>query len=34
VEDSGGMVRIGAAQYNTLEEIERLGEALQQITRT
>jgi cysteine desulfurase family protein (TIGR01976 family) len=34
VEDSGGMVRIGAAQYNTLEEIERLGEALEHITRT
>ncbi|MFN2145474.1 MAG: cysteine desulfurase-like protein [Anaerolineales bacterium] len=33
VEDSGGMVRIGAAQYNTLEEIERLGTALEKITR-
>jgi cysteine desulfurase family protein (TIGR01976 family) len=31
VEESGGMVRIGAAQYNTLEEIEKLGEALKKI---
>ncbi len=31
VEASGGMVRIGAAQYNTLEEIERLGAALEEI---
>lgn len=31
VEDSGGMVRIGAAQYNTDEEIERLGVALEAI---
>ncbi len=28
VEDQGGMVRIGAAHYNTVEEIVRLGEAL------
>jgi len=34
VEDSGGMVRIGAAQYNTVEEIERLGEALERIANT
>ncbi len=33
VEDSGGMVRIGAAQYNTLEEIEKLGAALEEIAR-
>ncbi|HKJ26436.1 MAG TPA: cysteine desulfurase-like protein [Anaerolineales bacterium] len=33
VEESGGMVRIGAAQYNTLEEIERLGKALTEMTR-
>ena len=33
VEDSGGMVRIGAAQYNTLEEIDRLGEVLEKIAR-
>ncbi|MFN2113993.1 MAG: aminotransferase class V-fold PLP-dependent enzyme, partial [Anaerolineales bacterium] len=32
VEDSGGMVRIGAAHYNTLEEIDRLGEALEEIS--
>lgn len=31
VEDSGGMVRIGAAQYNTLAEIEQLGAALEEI---
>ena len=28
VEESGGMVRIGPVHYNTLEEIERLGEVL------
>jgi cysteine desulfurase family protein (TIGR01976 family) len=28
VEDSGGMVRVGAVHYNTLEEVERLREAL------
>lgn len=33
VEDSGGMVRIGAAQYNTLEEIDKLGAALEEIAR-
>jgi cysteine desulfurase family protein (TIGR01976 family) len=32
VEESGGMVRIGAAQYNTFEEIEKLGEALKDIS--
>jgi cysteine desulfurase family protein (TIGR01976 family) len=32
VEDSGGMVRIGAAHYNTLAEIERLGEVLKEIS--
>ena len=32
VEESGGMVRIGAAHYNTLEEIEKLGEALLKIS--
>lgn len=31
VEDRGGMVRIGAAHYNTLEEIRRLGDALRAI---
>lgn len=33
VEDSGGMVRIGAAQYNTMDEIARLGTALEEIAR-
>jgi selenocysteine lyase/cysteine desulfurase len=28
LEDKGGMVRIGAVHYNTVEEIQRLGEAL------
>ncbi|MHB8777464.1 MAG: cysteine desulfurase-like protein [Anaerolineales bacterium] len=31
LEDKGGMVRVGAAHYNTLEEVERLREALMQI---
>ena len=31
VEDSGGMVRVGAAHYNTLEEVERLKDALLKI---
>jgi selenocysteine lyase/cysteine desulfurase len=31
LEDKGGMVRVGAAHYNTLEEVERLKEALQSI---
>jgi len=31
VEASGGMVRVGAAHYNTLDEIERLGEVLRKI---
>jgi cysteine desulfurase family protein (TIGR01976 family) len=33
VEDSGGMVRIGAAHYNTLEDVAKLGEALAMIAR-
>jgi len=33
VEDSGGMVRIGAAHYNTIDEIDRLGEALLKISK-
>ena len=33
VEESGGMVRIGAAQYNTLVEIDKLGAALEEIAR-
>lgn len=31
VEDSGGMVRVGAVHYNTLEEIEKLGEVLKAV---
>jgi cysteine desulfurase family protein (TIGR01976 family) len=31
VEDSGGMVRVGAVHYNTLDEVTRLGGALQKI---
>lgn len=31
VEDNGGMVRVGAAHYNTRDEVTRLGEALGQI---
>ncbi len=31
-EGSGGMVRVGAAHYNTLDEINRLGEALKKIS--
>lgn len=33
LEESGGMVRVGAAHYNTLEEVERLREALVKIAR-
>ena len=32
VEDRGGMVRAGAAHYNTLEEVERLKDALMKIS--
>ena len=28
LEDKGGMVRIGAVHYNTVDEIRRLGDAL------
>jgi cysteine desulfurase family protein (TIGR01976 family) len=31
VESSGGMVRVGAAHYNTVDEIARFGEALKKI---
>jgi selenocysteine lyase/cysteine desulfurase len=31
LEDNGGMVRVGAAHYNTLDEIACLGEVLQKI---
>lgn len=33
LEDNGGMVRVGAAHYNTLDEIARLGEELQKIAQ-
>jgi cysteine desulfurase family protein (TIGR01976 family) len=33
LEDKGGMVRVGAAHYNTLEEVTRLGEVLQKIAK-
>jgi selenocysteine lyase/cysteine desulfurase len=32
VETSGGMLRVGATHYNTLEEIERLKETLLKIS--
>lgn len=32
LEDTGGMVRVGAAHYNTIEEVERLKEALMEIS--
>ena len=31
IEASGGMVRVGAAHYNTLDEVARFGEALKKI---
>ena len=31
VEDNGGMVRVGATHYNTLDEVARLGEVLKKI---
>ncbi len=34
LESSGGMVRIGLAHYNTLEEIGRLGEALHRMGKS
>lgn len=33
VEESGGMVRVGAVHYNTFEEVERLKDALMEIAR-
>ena len=33
LEDRGGMVRVGAVHYNTLEEVEKLKEALLEISR-
>ncbi len=32
--ESGGMVRVGATHYNTLEEVARFGEALAQIAKS
>jgi len=32
LETSGGMVRVGAAHYNTVDEVARFGEALKKIT--
>ncbi len=32
LEDSGGMVRVGATHYNTIEEVRKLGEALIEIS--
>jgi selenocysteine lyase/cysteine desulfurase len=34
VEASGGMLRVGAAHYNTIEEVSRLGEALKHVVTT
>ena len=31
LEEKGGMVRVGAVHYNTLEEVARLGEVLRKI---
>ena len=31
IETSGGMVRVGAAHYNTVDEVARFGEALKKI---
>lgn len=33
LEDKGGMVRVGAVHYNTLEEVQKLQEALLEISR-
>lgn len=33
VEDSGGMVRVGATHYNTVDEVQRLKSALKEISR-
>jgi selenocysteine lyase/cysteine desulfurase len=32
LEDKGGMIRVGPVHYNTLEEIEKFGEALRQVS--
>jgi selenocysteine lyase/cysteine desulfurase len=33
LEQSGGMLRIGPVHYNTVKEVERLGEALGRVTQ-
>ena len=33
LEDNGGMVRVGAAHYNTVDEIASFGEALKKIAK-
>jgi selenocysteine lyase/cysteine desulfurase len=33
VEDKGGMVRVGAVHYNTVDEIARFGKSLARIAR-
>jgi len=34
VEDKGGMVRVGLAHYNTMEEVDRLLEELHRLTKS
>ncbi len=34
LEEKGGMVRVGAVHYNTARDLDRLGEALQNLTRS
>lgn len=34
LEDQGGLLRVGAVHYNTVEEIKKLGEALKKISRS
>ena len=33
LEDKGGMLRVGAVHYNTVEEVDRLGGALKKIAQ-
>ena len=33
LEQSGGMVRVGAVHYNTLDEVSRLGDLLKRIVK-
>jgi selenocysteine lyase/cysteine desulfurase len=33
LEDSGGMVRVGATHYNTVEEVEKMKAALMNISK-